>query len=235
MLESSYTLKAGVLFSVTAKATFEAGTVVRLKHDPSRAGQITDDTRVQAGRFYWAVRMADGSGISWLPEAQLVADSAVQDPFEDLRKGKFSPPEALRRLLLHHRLTGRLREIIYSMDVTDTEFHAYQFKPVIKLLASPSQGLLIADEVGLGKTIEAGLIWTELVARFDCHRLLVICPKSLTEKWRVELWQKFSVDAKIVDAGELLGYLLRQSGIGWLRSDSISLCGSPAQGMGGRQ
>src|SRR5690606_12087408 len=78
-------------------------------------------------------------------------------------------------------------------------------------LSSPSQGLLIADEVGLGKTIEAGLIWTELVARFDAHRLLVVCPKSLTEKWRQELWQKFSVDAKIVDATGLMEALRRDA------------------------
>lgn len=204
------------------EATFEPGVIVRLRHDPARAGQITGDTRNQAGRCYWAVRMANGSGIDWLPEAQLVTESTAPGPFENLKAGRFSPPEALRRLLLHHRLTGRLREIIYSMDVTDTEFHAYQFKPVIKLLASPSQGLLIADEVGLGKTIEAGLIWTELVARFDCHRLLVICPKSLTEKWRLELWQKFSVNAKIVDATGLLDHLDRQSD----RSDGFALIAS---------
>src|SRR5690606_12120160 len=62
-----------------------------------------------------------------------------------------------------------------------------------------------------GKTIEAGLIWTELVARFDAHRLLVVCPKSLTEKWRQELWQKFSVDAKIVDATGLMEALRRDA------------------------
>lgn len=204
------------------ETAFATGMIVRLKHDPARAGQITGDTRSQAGRRYWAVRMANGSGIDWLPEAQLVAETTTPDPFENLRAGRFSHPDALRRLLLHHRLTGRLREIIYSMDVTDTEFHAYQFKPVIKLLASPSQGLLIADEVGLGKTIEAGLIWTELVARFDCHRLLVVCPKSLTEKWRLELWQKFSVDAKIVDAEGLQDHLDRQSE----RSDGFALIAS---------
>jgi superfamily II DNA or RNA helicase len=208
--------------ATVSKAIFDPGMVVRLKHDPSRAGQITGDTRIQAERCYWAVRMANGSGIDWLPEAQLVADTDTADAFDDFKNGRFSPPEALQRLLLHHRLTGRLREIIYSMDVTDTEFHAYQFKPVIKVLSSPSQGLLIADEVGLGKTIEAGLIWTELVARFDCHRLLVVCPKSLTEKWRLELWQKFSVDAKIVDAGELHDYLKRQSE----RSDGFALIAS---------
>lgn len=208
----------GVILDVT----FAPGTIVRLRHDPSRAGKIAGDTRIQAGRTYWAVWMADGSGTSWLPEAQLITEVVAPDPLDDLRDGRFGQPETLRRLLLHHRLTGRLRDVIYSMDVTDTDFHAYQFKPVVKLLASPSQGLLIADEVGLGKTIEAGLIWTELVARFDCHRLLVICPKSLTEKWRLELWQKFSVDAKIVDAGELLHYLRREEG----QSDGFALIAS---------
>jgi superfamily II DNA or RNA helicase len=193
-----------------AEVMFAQGTVVRMRHDPSCAGQITGPCRVKEGRTYWAVRMADGSGTHWKPEAQLITDTAEPDPIGDLAAGRFAPPESLRRLLLHHRLTGRLRDVIYSMDVTDTEFHAYQFKPVVKILASPPQGLLIADEVGLGKTIEAGLVWTELVARFDSHRLLVICPKSLTDKWRLELWQKFSVDARIVDARELLHHLERE-------------------------
>jgi superfamily II DNA or RNA helicase len=181
-----------------------------MRNNRTCAGQITGDRVVKASRVYWAVLLADGSGVRMLPETQLEAELAAPDPLEELRGGRFSDPALFRRLLIHHRLTGRLRDVIYSMDVTDTEFHAYQFKPVIKVLASPSQGLLIADEVGLGKTIEAGLIWTELVARFDAHRLLVICPKSLSEKWRQELWQKFSVDAKIVNAGELLSYLERE-------------------------
>jgi superfamily II DNA or RNA helicase len=189
---------------------FTPGTVVRLRNNPSCAGQITGETQTLGERTYWRVRLADGSGFKMLPAAQLEAEAEAPNPIDLLQEGRFSDPAVLRRLLIHHRLTGRLRDVIYSMDVTDTEFHAYQFKPVIKLLASPPQGLLIADEVGLGKTIEAGLIWTELVARFDAYRLLVICPKSLTEKWRQELWQKFSVDAKIVDAGELLQYLQRE-------------------------
>ncbi|MAC57275.1 MAG: hypothetical protein CMH85_03145 [Novosphingobium sp.] len=173
--------------------------------------------------------MADGSGCQKFPESQLVAGAREVDPLEELRAGRFTDPDRLRRSLLHHRLTGRLRDIIYSMDVTDTDFHAYQFKPVVKLLSSPSQGLLIADEVGLGKTIEAGLVWTELVARFDASRLLVVCPKSLTEKWRLELWHKFSVDAKIVSAGELLDHLKRdgEGGDGFALIASISAIRPP--------
>ncbi len=75
------------------------------------------------------------------------------------------------------------------------------------LLDSPVNGLLIADEVGLGKTIEAGLVWTELRARYDMRRLLVVCPAMLREKWRHELSSRFGLDARIVDAGTLLGEL----------------------------
>lgn len=190
---------------------FIAGEIVRMRNNHSCVGTIAGETLEKAGRLYWAVQLADASGTRMLPAAQLERVPGIINPLEELRSGHFGDPAVFRRLLIHHRLTGRLRDVIYSMDVTDTEFHAYQFKPVIKLLSSPSQGLLIADEVGLGKTIEAGLIWTELVARYDASRLLVICPKSLTEKWRQELWQKFSVDAKIVDAADLHHYLARET------------------------
>lgn len=209
----------GLLHKTAGAGMFATGTIVRLRNDPACAGEITGKSTTRGGRVYHEVRLADGSGQRMLPESQLNAGSIAPDPLGDLAAGRYADPALLRRMLLHHRLTGRLRDVIYSMDVTDTEFHAYQFKPVVKLLGSPAQGLLIADEVGLGKTIEAGLIWTELVARFDCHRLLVVCPKSLTEKWRLELWQKFSVDAKIVDATELLDYLRREGE----RSDGFAL------------
>jgi hypothetical protein len=48
------------------------------------------------------------------------------------------------------------------MGITQTDFYAHQHKPLITLLGSPANGLLIADEVRFGKTIEAGLIWAEL-------------------------------------------------------------------------
>ena len=51
-------------------------------------------------------------------------------------------------------------------------------------MSSPTDSMLVADEVGLGKTIEAGLVWTELRARLDCDRLLVACPKTLCQKWQ---------------------------------------------------
>ncbi|KAA3623339.1 MAG: ATP-dependent helicase, partial [Proteobacteria bacterium] len=96
---------------------------------------------------------------------------------------------------------------VYAMGLTQTDFYPHQYKPLLTLLDSPVNGLLIADEVGLGKTIEAGLIWTELRARYDMRRLLVVCPAMLREKWRMELSSRFGLDARIVDASELLGEL----------------------------
>src|SRR3546814_2773206 len=85
----------------------------------------------------------------------------------------------------------------------------HQFKPLLALLDSPSRGLLIADEVGLGKTIEAGLIWTELRFRTNATRLLVVCPAMLTDKWKKELSNRFGTDARIMGAAELLEWLER--------------------------
>ncbi len=113
-------------------------------------------------------------------------------------------PSDLRRTLTHVKLTGRLANVIYSMDTTGADFYAYQFKPLVKLLNAATTGLLVADEVGLGKTIEAGLIWTELRSRFEMGRLLVLCPAMLREKWQRELRARFGVEAEIVDATRLL-------------------------------
>lgn len=94
--------------------------------------------------------------------------------------------------------------MLYSMGTTNTDFYAHQFKPVMKIINSASNSVLIADEVGLGKTIEAGLIWTELKQRFNFKKLLIICPGVLRQKWKDELKKKMGVTAKIVDAKELL-------------------------------
>ena len=179
-------------------------TFVRLTTDPSRSGVVQVGEKILAGETMVPVQFPDGR-VSWLPivalEPVTAAPPSLTDRFAD---GRFVGPAWLRRALTRIRVTGRLRDIIYSMEATETDFYAFQFKPVLKLLGSPTDGLLIADEVGLGKTIEAGLIWTELRARFESNRLLVICPKTLCEKWRLELDRRFGVDARICNAEELL-------------------------------
>ena len=180
------------------------GDFVRLITDPGRAGVVQVGEKIMAGQLMVPVQFGDGN-VSWLPVGSLEpVGGAPNSLAHRFAGGRFVDPAWLRRTLARIRVTGRLDDVIYSMEATETDFYAFQFKPVLKLLGSPTDALLIADEVGLGKTIEAGLIWTELRARFESNRLLVVCPKTLCEKWRIELDRRFGVAARIVKVEELL-------------------------------
>src|SRR6266704_5687333 len=78
----------------------------------------------------------------------------------------------------------------------------YQLYPVLKALLMPRISLLLADDVGLGKTIETGLILSELFVRRRIRRVLIICPASLQLQWRDEMREKFHLDCTIVDRDE---------------------------------
>src|SRR2546425_3975202 len=69
----------------------------------------------------------------------------------------------------------------------------FQLVPLLKALRMPRVNLLIADDVGLGKTIEAGLIVTELLLRRRIQRVLILTPASLRLQWRDEMWEKFAL------------------------------------------
>ncbi len=79
----------------------------------------------------------------------------------------------------------------------------YQLEPVARALAMPRVNLLIADDVGLGKTIEAGLVAQELLLRHRARRVMVVCPASLTVKWREEMAEKFGLGFEVLDAAAL--------------------------------
>lgn len=79
------------------------------------------------------------------------------------------------------------------------ELDDYQLVPLLKALRMPRVNLLLADDVGLGKTIEAGLILSELLIRRRINRILVLTPASLRVQWRDEMWHKFSLPFDLVD------------------------------------
>ncbi|QKW39927.1 DEAD/DEAH box helicase [Actinomadura sp. NAK00032] len=81
--------------------------------------------------------------------------------------------------------------------------HTHQLAPVAKALSMPRVNLLIADDVGLGKTIEAGLVIQEMLLRHRARRILVVCPAPLTGKWREEMGSKFGLDFTVLDAEAL--------------------------------
>jgi superfamily II DNA or RNA helicase len=80
------------------------------------------------------------------------------------------------------------------------EPRAYQLVPLLMALRLPVLRLLIADDVGIGKTIEAGLILREMIDRGEADRFTVLCPPHLVEQWTRELKTKFDLDAVAVTA-----------------------------------
>jgi superfamily II DNA or RNA helicase len=192
---------------VWSEENWRPGLQVRLIHNPLRVGMLTEaEPRARKGRRLFQVRFPDIVERIYEDQLEPILEERM-NPLDLLAAGKLGTAKDLRRTLTHVRLTGRLADIIYSMEATNTDFYAYQFKPVLKLLQTPTNGLLIADEVGLGKTIEAGLIWTELRSRFNLKRLVVVCPAALREKWRDELVNKMGLSPIICDAKETLRLL----------------------------
>jgi superfamily II DNA or RNA helicase len=88
----------------------------------------------------------------------------------------------------------------------------FQLDPLVRAIDMARANLLIADDVGLGKTIEAGLVIQELLLRHRARNVFVVCPASLQEKWRVEMLEKFGLEFKIVNT-EYVKELRRARGI----------------------
>lgn len=79
----------------------------------------------------------------------------------------------------------------------------YQLDPLVRGLQMSRVNLLIADDVGLGKTIEAGLVAQELLLRHRARTILIVCPASLQSKWQREMLDKFGLEFRIVDTSYL--------------------------------
>jgi superfamily II DNA or RNA helicase len=129
--------------------------------------------------------------------------------------GRFDDPEKLRAFL-HAVRWGAVTDA--DFDALQAPFRAgiaiedYQLDPVVRAIRTPRANLLIADDVGLGKTIEAGLVIHELLLRHRARSVLIVCPASLQLKWRDEMAEKFGLEFRIVDTS-LLRELRRSRGI----------------------
>lgn len=107
---------------------------------------------------------------------------------------------------------------LLERDTIQAPFHAaidieeYQLEPVVRALTMPRANLLIADDVGLGKTIEAGLVIQEMLARRRIRRILIVCPASLQRQWQEEMRDKFQLSFEIIDR-DTVQQLRREYGI----------------------
>lgn len=102
------------------------------------------------------------------------------------------------------RLQAPFRSGIHIQD--------YQLDPLVRALQMPRISLLIADDVGLGKTIESGLIAQELVLRHRARRILIVCPAGLQVQWQEQMRDKFGLGFRIIDS-TMMRRLRRERGI----------------------
>ncbi|MFD0415205.1 DEAD/DEAH box helicase [Streptomyces sp. NPDC127108] len=133
--------------------------------------------------------------------------AAVFPAFEDVRPAEFAAPSPTD--LGDQRAAGLLRTALRigfrsgagpfrSLASIAVEPRAYQLVPLLMALRQRTVRLLISDDVGIGKTVEAGLIAKELLAQGEATRLAVLCSPALAEQWQGELREKFGIDAELV-------------------------------------
>lgn len=124
--------------------------------------------------------------------------------FEALAARRFTPWSVLdRRLRAERQSLARGFDRLLALDELAVELYPHQRSAALHVLRRMRGRALLADEVGLGKTIEAGIILKEYIVRGLAKSALILTPATLTEQWLHELRDKFAIDARIVrDAGE---------------------------------
>lgn len=181
---------------------------IKVKDNPGKSGFTTGNVKKAGTRLLVQVRFSSNEKV-YKPYETMELEQDSDDIIEILKSGRFGSEADLRRLLTFEKVQGRLTNVFYSMESSNTDFYPHQFKPVIRFLESPVGRLLIADEVGLGKTIEAYYIWKELQTRIDARRLLIVCPSMLREKWRSDIKLRFNQPATIINSSKDFLDLLR--------------------------
>ncbi|WP_435285637.1 DEAD/DEAH box helicase [Streptomyces bacillaris] len=194
--------------AVSAVPRYAVGDLVRIV-DQSSNRTVTRVRAVGDDGFQYTLRGADGR-TSRVFEDNLEPVTVASDDPEQWVLGAPAPAADIALTLTLAKLSTPLTDTVYSFQSSRTVFRPYQFRPVLKLMNSDRQRLLIADEVGLGKTIEAGLIWNELEQRTHLRRAaarlggthfrgLVVCPAALVHKWQAEMDQRFDRRLRVLD------------------------------------
>ena len=143
------------------------------------------------------------------PGARVIEKVALPDPTG------FDAPDKLDAFLDAVRWgaasTADLKNI-QSPFRSGIEIEDYQLDPVVRAIQMPRANLLISDDVGLGKTIEAGMVALELIIRHRARKILIVVPSALQIQWRDQMRDKFGLEFRIVDSN-LMRELRRRRGI----------------------
>ena len=183
-------------------AEFKPGQIVCLKSEPSTKGAVVE---VLPGNPENRVKVFLDGNVQTYYASQLRVDDHTGEDTRRLSVEQFHA--YLSALQIRHPDLSKL----YSLNAARVDFIPYQFRPVLKFIRSDRPRLLIADSVGVGKTIEAGLILRELQARRDMDSVLIVCPRALVteRKWELEM-KRFDERFTHLD-GRTLKYCIRET------------------------
>src|SRR5439155_1486825 len=137
---------------------------------------------------------AQGEQIEVIWDAEIGARVLEEDAWSRVGRGAPDSPEVLAahlRAVRWRSATAAERDLLQAPFRAGIKLDAYQLLPLRKALRLPRVNLLIADDVGLGKTIEAGLIMRELLLRRRIDFIVVAAPASMTVQWKDELAERF--------------------------------------------
>ncbi len=121
----------------------------------------------------------------------------------DVTEHGFDPPERLAAFLDAVRWSAVTSADVKTLQApfrSGVAIEDYQLEPVSRAVGAPRVNLLLADDVGLGKTIEAGLVAQELLLRHRVRRIMIVCPAGLTTKWHDEMAEKFGLGFTVIDS-----------------------------------
>src|SRR3954463_7230800 len=193
----------------------EVGQAVRIRNRLATVRAVEPyDSRTPQGRLHIVdveylddFRYPEAEQLLWEVEATAVSLGKTSLPTVDANRP--DSPQALQAFVNAHRWTrlNRLKETdgiedepLLGVWSSAIQVHPYQLEPVIRALSMPRVSLLLADGVGLGKTIQSGLVLEELLLRRRIRRILVLCPAMLQRQWKYELRRKFNLDFEVIDS-----------------------------------
>ena len=196
-------------------AQFSKGDKVIIKALGNKIGIIDGEPKETKNKLFFPVSIDPSQTSSYYPQDSIEKYIPPKTVEHLLKEKEFTDVEDFIEALIYKKLEKPLSDNLYTFYASRTEFLVHQFKPVLKFLNTSKQRLLLADEVGLGKTIEAGIIITEISARIgELFRVLIVCPSMLTQKWEDELQKRFGLDFNILKRDGFEKFLRRYTEYG---------------------
>lgn len=163
--------------------------------DAAEASTLVTLQSVDEGRF--------GDRLEVISEVEPGRQVLPSGSLPEITDKGFDPPAQLAAFLDAVRWSAVTSADVRTLQApfrSGVAIEDYQLEPVVRAIEAPRVNLLLAHDVGLGKTIEAGLVAQELLLRHRTQRIMIVCPAGLVVKWQDEMAEKFGLDFTVIDS-----------------------------------